>query len=211
MRWSGTCLAGLSGALTFMATTIIGGALNPDYDHISQFISELYAANAPHADVLRFGGYIPSGLLIAFFSFSALRQVPTSANARTGFVGLGILYGAFTVLVSIFNCDEGCNKGWVDPSMSQIIHNTAGLLTYLTVPLCLVVLGKEARKWPGSGWLPGWGIASASISASLVVILFLNPASAHAGLVQRIIELSILSWIMACAYYLRNRIIYEHH
>jgi hypothetical membrane protein len=193
-----TFVSGFMGSALFILTTVIGGLVHPGFSHTSQFISELYAVNAPYADALRYTGYLPSGLLITVFGFLALKQDPSSVRWSLGFSGIGIFYGACTVLVSIFNCDEGCNKKMIDPSWSQIIHNATGLLTYLIVPVCLIVLGKEFGRTKEK-LVSTWGMVAGIISILMVLLFFLNPESAYAGLIQRVIELSILSWIAVAA------------
>lgn len=102
--------SGLIGAALFIIASIAGGFQFEGYDPISQYISESYAIGTPYGKVLRFFGYIPSGILITIFAFSAARKFPTSNLTRIAFYGIGIFYGIATILVGIFPCDTGCNK-----------------------------------------------------------------------------------------------------
>jgi hypothetical protein len=123
-----------------------------------------------------------------------------------GFAGIGIFYGLATVIVSLFPCDAGCGNEFASPSLSQLIHNLSGLLTYMIVPLSLILLGIAARRWAN-----GRSISILAFVCGIIAILFvgvLSPAlhSPFAGLFQRIIEGSILLWILACAIYLGKKI-----
>ena len=64
-----TCWAGISGVGLFVVTCVLGGWQFEEYSHISQYISETYAMGTPHGKLLRFLGFIPSGLLLATFAW----------------------------------------------------------------------------------------------------------------------------------------------
>ena len=195
---------GFLGVGLFIASTILGGLLMENYSHISQLISESYAIGTPYGELLRFGGFIPSGICIFLFSVLAIRQVPKAGNTSIAFTGLGIFYGIGTVVVSIFPCDKGCETDLIDPGISQLIHNLSGMLTYLIVPVCLIVLGNTARSWPNARTVSTTGIISGTTAIIFVALLTINIHSPYVGLYQRIIEGSILLFILITANYLQQ-------
>ena len=144
-----TYWTGIIGIILFAVAAVVGGMLVPDYDPISQLISESYAVDTEYGIYLRFLAYFPSGLLIAWFCFSARKYFPRTRGLNAGFLGVGIFYGLATVMVALFPCDAGCNKELIDPSISQLIHSLVGLLTYLFVPICLMIIGWELNKLEG--------------------------------------------------------------
>jgi Protein of unknown function (DUF998) len=196
--------SGILGVLLFVVTTIIGGILFPGYSHTAQFISESYAIGTAHGPMLRFLGFLPSGLCIAAFAYYAVKALPKSGLTRFGFAAIGIFYGLATVMVSIFPCDAGCDSGPVSPSVSQLIHNLSGFLTYMIVPLSLILLGITARRWPNGKTISTLGIVCGITAMLFVGILTANLHSGFVGLYQRIIEGSILFWVLACSLYLRR-------
>lgn len=193
---------GIPGVSLFIATTIIGGFLHPDYNHVSQFISELYATDAPNADKLRYIGYIPSGFLFMLFAFFAIKETPKSLTAASGFIGLGLGYGLGTVICGFFTCDAGCNPNFINPTLSQIIHNLIGFLTYLVVPISLFLIAIASRKWKNGVAFSNVGLVLSFISFCFVGVLNADLTSPYKGLIQRIIEASILLWIAICAFYI---------
>lgn len=195
---------GISGVLFFVLATISGGLQFPEYSHISQLISESYAIGTPYGIHLRFLGFMPSGIFIAAFSFLAIKALPASKFTQIGFFGIGIFYGIATVIVSLFPCDLGCNKELVDPSLSQLIHNLTGLLTYMIVPVSLIILGIASRKWTNGKYVSYSGIICGLTCLLFVGILSADLQSKFAGLFQRIIEGSVLLWIVTCSFYLRT-------
>lgn len=197
-------LLGLLGVIFFISSVILGGILLPGYSHISQLISESYAIGTPYGLQLRYLGYLPAGLFMAAFAFYANKAVPKSTMAGTGFAGLGLFYGIATIIVSIFPCDEGCGQEMVAPSFAQLIHNLSGLLTYMIVPICLLILGMASRKWPNARYVSISGIACGITAILFVGIFSSNLHSNSIGVYQRIIEGSVLLWIVLCSFYLGN-------
>lgn len=195
---------GLSGVLFFVLSTILGGLLFPGYSHKTQLISESYAIGTAYGLHLRYIGFLPSGIFFAAFAFFATRAIPASKLGKWGFYSLGIFYGIATIIVSFFPCDTGCNPELIDPSISQLIHNLTGLLTYLIVPLSLVLIGIAAQKWPGGKLVSYAGILCGLIALFFVGTLSSDMETDYAGLYQRIIEGSILLWITLCSFYLRK-------
>ncbi len=198
-----TFLLGILGVLLFVITTIIGGFLFPDYSHIKQLISESYAIDTEHGISLRTFGFFPSGLLLTLFGVFAIRVLPKSTISTLGFLGFTIFYGLGTVVVSLFPCDVGCNKALINPSISQVIHNLSGALTYLIVPVSIILIGIKARSWS-----QGNSISLVSLFCGILalsMLLFVNNLeSIYIGVYQRIIEASILFWVVSCAFYIKK-------
>jgi Protein of unknown function (DUF998) len=190
----GVAVMGILGVFLFVATTLIGGFSYPHYNHVAQFISELYAVDAPNADALRFYGYIPSGICIVLFAFFLNAILPKSLGKTIGCVLFGFFYGFGTILCSLFTCDAGCNPKLIDPSLSQLIHNGIGLLTYLFVPIALLCIGISNRS---KLFFSNYTITTAVFS--FTVILILDVQSPLKGLIQRLIEGSFLLWMLYCS------------
>ncbi len=202
MATSKAFIVGISGVGLFIITTIIGAFLHPNYDHGSQFISELYAVEAPNADLLRYLGYIPSGVLFLLFSIFAIKATPKSSITTIGFAGIGLGYGLGTIICGYFICDLGCNPEFINPSLSQIIHNISGLLTYCIVPVSIFLLAIQSRKWKDAFAFSNWSYTLSFTSFIFVFILNTNITSPYKGIIQRVIEICILLWIILCALYL---------
>jgi len=60
-------ICGIIGPIMFTIVLITLGFLHPEYNHITQYISELGATNAPYAGIINTGLFFV-GILIAFFS-----------------------------------------------------------------------------------------------------------------------------------------------
>jgi hypothetical protein len=196
---------GILGVSLFVVTSIVGGFLIKNYDVLSQYISETYAIDTEYGLILRIYGIIPSGVLITLFCFLAARHFQISKLVKISFYGFGIFYGLATVTVGIFPCDSGCNKDLIDPSISQLIHNFAGLLTYLFVPILIIIIGLGLKKISDKHTFSLQSIIIGSMSILFVFLLISNPNSEYIGLYQRIIESAFVTWIILCAFAIKSR------
>lgn len=197
---------GVLGVALFVATTILVGFLNPNYNHSSQFISELYAVGAPNADIIRYYFYIPSGVLFLLFALFSNAALPKSGLKTLGFIAIGFGYGIGTILCSIFNCDAGCNPNFVNPTLSQIIHNFMGMITYLVVPAGIFCIAIVSRKWENSKRFSNLSFVLAIVSFVFVLLFNASLNSPFKGLLQRMIEGTILIWILICSGFIRKNI-----
>lgn len=195
---------GILGVTLFAVASIVGGLQFDSYNPISQFISETYAIDTPYGKTLRYFAYIPSGILLTIFAFGALSKFPKSQLIKIGFWGIAIFYGFATIIVSIFPCDEGCNKEWINPSVSQIIHNLTGLLTYLFVPISILLIGIGLRKLNNYTMISNIAIICGLISVFFVGLLMSDPLTNYAGLYQRIIEGTFFIWIITCSIFIKR-------
>ena len=191
---------GLLGAVAVVLLTVVGGANFPNYSHASQFISELGADGAPNARLINLAGFLPAGVLITVFAFFAWRSLPRSGATTFGVVGL-VLFALGYLVAAFFPCEGDCRPA--EPTLSQAIHNLFGLAGYLGAPLSLLLLGWQARRWPKARHLSVLGFIGAGFA--LLGLLFLSPDFKYVGVAQRVLEGSVLVWIMACAFYLAPR------
>lgn len=155
------------------------------------------AIDAPYGWILRYFFYVPSGILIVLFSIFSIAKLPSSKLISIGLTGFAIFYGFGTIIVGFFPCDAGCNKEFIDPSVSQIIHNISGLLTYTLVPVFILMTGFGFK---GKSSFSNRSILTAILSIVFIVLMFSSPDSGYVGLVQRIIETLFISWIIGLAY-----------
>lgn len=185
-------LCGLLGAAWIVVGTLIGAAMYPGYDHGAQFISELGAIDAPFGRAFSLFGFLPAGILLCAFAFIAWAVSPKSLLSALGFFGVFLFYLGY-VGAGFFQCDAGCRPE--SPSSSQMMHNLFGLLGYFFAPVTLALLGLAARKWPNARLLQVMGYAGAVVA--LLALALFSPSFALVGAVQRVLEASMLVWVVA--------------
>jgi len=193
----------LIGVSLFIVASILGGFQFEKYSVFSMLISETMAIDTPYGWILRYFFYVPSGILVMLFSIFSIAKLPASKLITIGLTGFALFYGFGTVIVGYFPCDAGCNKEFIDPSVSQIVHNTSGFLTYTLVPFFILLTGLGIK---GKSSFSNRSIITSVLSIVFIVVLFSNPDSGYVGLVQRIIEALFISWIIGLAYLVKKRI-----
>ncbi|MDQ3205059.1 MAG: DUF998 domain-containing protein [Pseudomonadota bacterium] len=199
-RWARIASAsGLAGALWVVGLTVAGGAAFPGYSHASQYISELGARGAPHGDLVTFAGFLPAALLLMTFAVAAAKALPRSAWTVVAMAGVWLYALGYLVAVP-FPCDPGCRP--LAPSTSQALHNLGGLVGYLSGPIALLIIAVRARRWPGARALR-WLALAGGVTA-LLAMAGMDPTFAYAGMAQRLIEGSMLTWVVAASLYLRR-------
>ncbi|MFZ5670349.1 MAG: DUF998 domain-containing protein [Pseudomonadota bacterium] len=181
--------------LAFMV--MAGGAAWSGYSHLTQYISELGAAGAPHGRLVSLGAFLPVGVLLSLFAVLAMLLPPRGLLRTLGFLGL-IVFAAGYTAAAFFPCDPGCRPA--DPSPSQTMHLLFGLAGYVAAPLMLTALAISARGWPVPRWLSPLGFLCAAVSG----IAFLGMAPPLEGLFQRVLEGAVAVWVLACAFALRK-------
>ncbi len=190
---------GFLGPSLVLLLTLIGGAKFPSYSHASQFISELGSTDAPHGQLVSWAGFFPAGLCATAFAFFAWRSLPRSGAATGGMLGL-FLFALGYLVAAFFPCAGDCRSP--HPGPAQAIHNFFGLAGYLAAPLSLGLLAWAARRWPAAGHLSALGFLAGV--AAFAGLLFLSPEFQYVGVAQRVLEGSVLCWMVACAFYLRR-------
>ena len=194
--WAVAWLAGL----VVLTVVIVAGTATPGYSQAAQFISEFGARGAPYADQVNWFGFLPAGILVCAFAALAWLTLPRSAGTTFGLVGIA-LFGFGYVIAVFYPCDPGCRPA--QASVSQTIHNVLGLAGYVTAAPCLVLLGWQARTWPQGANLAR--LAFVCAAAALVGFVLLLEPSPYAGAAQRLLEASVLLWVVACGTYVRRR------
>ncbi|NND10565.1 MAG: DUF998 domain-containing protein [Flavobacteriaceae bacterium] len=195
---------GILGVLLFVIAAILGGFQFDDYSHIQQFISESYATGTPYGNQLRYFMYLPSGILLSLFAFFAPRHFPKSKIISIAFGLFAVFYGLGTIVVSVFPCDEGCNRELIDPTISQIIHNLMGGLTYMIVPFAIIAIGIQTKSWQNYRAFAMMTLSCGSIALVFAWLMMANPNGNYIGLFQRLVEGSILFWVVNTAVKIKN-------
>lgn len=82
------------------------------------------------------------------------------------------------------------------------MHNLLGLAGYFTGPLSLFALGWETRRWSKATHLSILGFIGGGLA--LLSLPFLSPDFKYVGVAQRILEGSVLAWVVVCALYING-------
>jgi hypothetical membrane protein len=179
----------VASAVWFLVTIVWAGYGYPNYQHGTQFISELGAKGAPHGQVVNFFGFIPTSLLLGLFVIIATTKLVQRRQQRLGLFCLGI-YALTLAIAAFFPCDLGCRPE--HPSTSQLIHNLSTVPGYFLGIVGVFVLAIDLKRGDNSSLLSAVGIGLGSCAT--VLFFLLNPGFPFVGLTQRLFETSIYIW-----------------
>ncbi len=165
------------------------GFLTPNYNANQQYISELGAQGALNATLVNWGIFLPTGLFTLIAVLWLVTQLPRSQR-MPALLLLGI--GLGNIGAALFPCDAGCPA---EGSAQQAIHNTIGLVQYLSGGIGLL-------------WISRRGSPPLSLCLGMVVLacLFMmgGPGAEMRGLWQRLAELCLFGWLPFRAWFLSN-------
>lgn len=102
---------GVLAPLLWAATIIVVGELRPGFDHVGQYISELGERGSPHAGLMRYGGFVASGLLhIAYAAafYATLVRLTGRQCLSLLVAALIALNGLGRIGAGLFACAPGC-------------------------------------------------------------------------------------------------------
>jgi hypothetical membrane protein len=176
------------------------GLLWPDYNPLSDYLSELGATGAPHAAIMNYAGFLPLGALWALGLFSLL----AGERSKALVAGVILLLGTTVSYLgaAAFHCDAGCP---MEGSSSQMMHNSLGVIGYLTAPWGLALIGWHyvSTKRAMAGVL-SFVAAAATLTGFLMMA---NPEmDALKGAWQRLADFSLFVWLMTLSVSLRKRV-----
>ena len=144
-------------------------------------MSELGAADAPHAIVMNVLGFQLLGIFMIAFGFGLNRGISKGWDSRIGVASI-IIAGVNTVTVGFFPCDPGC----VNVSSTGIGHSIAATVASIAMTFGMFVVSLHLRK--NSLWRNYWvftltfAIAATFLSPLPMFSIF----SPWAGLLQRL-------------------------
>jgi hypothetical membrane protein len=170
----------------------------PGYSHLDQAMSMLGAVGAPTHGYSAWVNNFPLGVLFVLFAIGLIRSFGGSRLALFSAV-LVLLHGLASFAAGYFSCDQGCAPA--QPSISQQVHNLAGLIMFVTLALAIVLwafLGKRLLSSPGFGRFSMLCLILAVVTVAMMSKAF---AEGHGfGLYQRLNYGVCVVWIAALAW-----------
>jgi hypothetical membrane protein len=180
--------AGIAAPLLWAAAVIYCGAVRPGYNPVSQFMSELAERGSSTESVMRVTGFYLPGVLTVMFGVLLLTR-----SAGRPVAVLVIVHGAARLTAGIFPCDAGCPMP--GSSVSQVVHNIAGMLNGIILPAAALFcffhlrkIGRERFAW--------YSLVSAIVSTVFLVLIAMDlPTRSHVGLYQRLSFGTMQLWL----------------
>ena len=195
--------AGLTAALYWLWGLVYFPTLLPDYQAISQTISELGAFSTPLANRVNYAWSLPLGLLQCWAVFGERRQRDLPDDVRNGLVGLGCVGIAYAT-GALFPCDPG-SPLW--GSWRQLLHNLFGSLEYLGGGIGLLLLAASRRNQRPLAIALQW--SGITVLAALL-LMTIPQLFCIRGAVQRIADILLFGWLAwACGLRARGVLLWK--
>lgn len=199
---AGLC-CGIVAPILWAAVIVIAGQLRPGFDHLGQYISELAERGSSTQFLMRYGGFVASGLLhIAYAAafFSVLARL-TERHRLSLLVALLIaVNGLGRIGAGLFACEPGCAAPEV---LSQRLHSLAATIAFLAIAAAAVLGAILFRRHRPLRPLAAYSLAS-GIAGLIFLVLMSASASPHAltGLYERLASGIFSLWILVGATWL---------
>jgi hypothetical membrane protein len=195
-------LGGIAGPIVFACVVVAVAALTPGYSHVASFVSELGATGSPHAALMNYLGFIPTGLLLGALGVALGRALP--ADRFRGVVSLLVtVFGLGLAACGLATCDEGCP--YEGGSTRNLIHNAVAIAALLSATGAAGIVGVRYARRPEWRSLSRYSLVTSVVAAlCLLVIGSLLESRLQIGLWQRLLLTTLLLW---CAVVARRVII----
>lgn len=188
-------MCGILSPLLWLLLIGLAGAMRPEFNHITHYISELGERGSSTEFMMRIAGFGFTGFLYVCFASALLATFrdgwcSTLAAVLIGLDGLGRI-GA-----GVFACDPGCEG----LSMSQDLHRLFATLGFTSGILGTIAWGIIFQR---RGWPPGLTWCSVGTGTLALIFLFLmswsrNPLNAP-GLFEHLATVVLSLWVLVFA------------
>ncbi len=135
----------------------------PGYSHVDHALSRLGAVDAPTQGFSAWLNNVPLGVLFVLVALGLARRFRPSRLAGLS-AALILLHGLASFATGLFPCDQGCAP--LQPSVSQQLHNLAGLVMFLSL-----TLASALWAWIGKRLLASPGLAAFSAICTLLALV----------------------------------------
>ena len=190
-------LVGMLIIILFISLTIIFGALEPGYNHMTMMLSILGGIGGIRGFAFNVGVGTTGGLIIIFAI--GLNRVVTQNNAKFRRIFLFIQGGLGLIGIAIIHCRQNCE---VVPNMNPItaLHGIFAFIAVLSLtlaPLPFYYYFKQDHRWERVAVFTLAMVILSIIFNILFWIMFMtNIFPIILGLVQRLEFLFVLVWIL---------------
>lgn len=189
--------SGLLAPVLWAGAIVYSGSLRPGFSHYTQYISELGERTSSTEFIMRYAGFVPTGLMhMAFAAF----LIFAFRGQRTAVAGalLIALNGAARIAAGLFPCEVGCSLPHVLPA--QQIHSWAAITGFLAFIAAASSWGWWFRHDSRLRSLSAYSLATAAAAFVFAVLTSVSDATrAGTGLYERLSSGLLSLWLLIFA------------
>ncbi len=181
---------GVFAPIMMMVIIIIAGQITPDYNPISDTVSQMGAPERPYSRVLN-GGYVIYGILIGVAAYGLCRSMSFTLTAKRLAILLSI-HAMGTMLLGFFpDSLDLASKHFTD----DIIHNTISVISCLPLLIGILIFRRIARQEKALRVAGILGLVVIAINLPMPIITIFEPLKPISGLLQRLLSGGAFSWL----------------
>jgi hypothetical membrane protein len=190
-------LSGMLAPLLWASAIIYCGSLRPEFSHYSQYISELGERTSSTEFIMRYAGFVPTGLMhVAFAAFLLVafkgRRMSTLAAMLIAVNGIA------RIAAGLFPCEAGCALPRL--LISQQIHTVAAAVGFFALMGAALLWGLLLRQYQHLRCLSAYAILSAVLGLVFLALTSWSDASrAGTGLYERLSSGVLSLWLLVFA------------
>lgn len=189
--------------LVFVVVFSVAGCLRSDYSARSMFVSEL--ALGPHGWV-QIVNFLVSGALITVFGRGLAAHSREGGASRGGPLLVQVI-GVSLAMSGPFVTDPSAMFNQSSPH--GLVHGILGALVFSLAPVTCFVFYRRFRSDPAWRSLASWTLAAAVILTSGIPVLKVSqlptgPLFDWKGVVQRVLLVTLMTWLFTLAVRLRR-------
>ncbi len=191
-------LCGILAPVLWAAAIIFCGSLRPQYNHLTHYISELGERGSSTEFIMRYAGFVPTGIMHMAFSAFLYVAFKESRLARIAAMLLAV-NGLARIGAGIFPCEAGCAEPRL--LLSQKLHSLASGVGFFELIgssiLWGIILGRRYERLRSLGW---YSIGS-GVLGFLFLLLMLRSADSRTGtgLYERLSTGVLSLWVLVFA------------
>jgi len=193
-------LCGVFAPIIMMSIIIVVGQITPDYDPISNTISQMGTPASPYAILLN-GGYVIYGILMGLAACGLYRSISSTIMAQR-MTMLLCIHAIGTILLGVFpDSLDLIPKQFTD----DLLHNTVSVISYVPLLVGILVFRRIAYQEKALRVAGILGLVIVAISLPMPTIAMFEPLKPISGLLQRLLSGSSFFWLTLTFFLLYRR------
>jgi hypothetical membrane protein len=191
---------GVLAPVLWAVVIIVAGELRPGFDHLGQYISELGERGSSTETLMRYGGFVSTGLLhIAYAAafYATLARLTGRRRLTLLVAALIALNGFGRIGAGLFACEPGCAAPEV---IGQRLHSLSATIAFLALAAAALlgaILFRHDRRWRP---LSPYSLATGSAGLLFLGLMSASEAThAYTGLHERLASGVLTLWVLVTA------------
>ena len=189
-------LCGVLAPLLWASAIVFCGTLRPGFNHFAQYISELGERGSSTEFLMRYGAFVPTGVMHLAFAGTLATRFSSSRLGVLAAILLG-LNGLARIGAGFFPCEVACEE---TGSFGQRMHSLSAAVGFLALVVSTVLWSLVFTRSSKLKNLAAYSAVSGVLGlAFLLLMLWSAEQGAARGLFERLSSGVLSLWILVFA------------